>query len=89
MTNVVMKKAAAQHYMIELPAPEVVREAILELEYLSDGIKVVNAIEELAEKFQLSDEQKGAKNSSNLNVFRYDLVNASLRPRCEMSVGPI
>ena len=78
MTNPVMKKAfnpdTGQHYTIELPAPEVVREAILELEYPSDGIKVVNATEKLAEKFQLSDEDKRAKNSSNLNVFRYDVV---------------
>lgn len=78
MTNVVMKKAVnpdtGQYYMIELPAPEKVRQAILELEYPAEGIRVVAATEKLAEKFQLSNEQKGAKNSSNLNVFRYDVV---------------
>ena len=78
MTNVVRKQAVipstAQHYMIELPAPKVVRRAILELEYPSDGLRVVTATERLAEKFQLSDEQKHAKNSSDLNVFRYDVV---------------
>ena len=78
MTNVVRKKAVnpdtGQSYPIELPAPEVVRQAILELEYPAEGIRVVTATENLAEKFQLSDEQKGAKNSSNLNVFRYDVV---------------
>lgn len=78
MTNVVRKKAVnpdtGQYYMIELPAPEDVRQAILELEYPAEGIRVVNATERLAEKFQLSDEQKGAKNSSNLNVFLYDVV---------------
>ena len=78
MTNVVRKQSVnpntAQHYMIELPAPEVVREAILELEYPSDGIRVVTATERLAEKFQLSDEQKYARNRSDLNVFRYDVV---------------
>ena len=63
-----------QSYPIELPAPEVVRQAILELEYPTEGIRVVTATENLAEKFQLSNEQKGAKNKSNLNVFRYDMV---------------
>ena len=78
MTNVVMKKAVnpdtGQHYLIDLPAPEVVREAILELEYPADGLRVVHATEKLAEKFQLSDEDKRAKNRSDLNVFRYDVV---------------
>ena len=63
-----------QHYTIDLPASEVVRQAILELEYPPDGIKVVNATERLAEKFQLSKEQKQAKNRSDLNVFRYSVV---------------
>ena len=78
MTNVVRKKAVnpdtGQHYAIELPAPEVVREAILELEYPADGIRVIHATERLAEQFELSDEQKHAKNRSDLNVFRYDVV---------------
>ena len=78
MTNVVMKKAfnpdTGEYYLIDLPAPEVVREAILELEYPAEGLRVVHATEKLAEKFQLSDKQKGAKNSSDLNVFRYDVV---------------
>ena len=77
MINVVRKRAvnpAGQHYLIELPAPEIVREAILQLEYPPDGIRVVHAAERLAEKFQLSDEQKHAKNGSNLNVFRYSVV---------------
>ena len=78
MTNPVMKKAVnpdtGQYYQIELPAPEKVRQAILELEYPAEGIRVVTATEKLAEKFQLSDEQKGAKNKSDLNVFRYDVV---------------
>ena len=78
MTNVVMKKAfnpdTGQSYPIELPAPGVFRQAILELEYPTEGIRVVTATERLAEKFQLSDEQKSAKNKSDLNVFRYDAV---------------
>ena len=47
---------------------------ILKLNYPDDGIRVVDATETLAETFQLSGDQKGAKNRSNLNVFRYDIV---------------
>ena len=74
----VMKKAinrdTGQHYLIEMPGPEPVRQAILALDFPDDGIRVVVATEALAEKFQLSDEQKRAKNRSGLNVFRYDVV---------------
>ena len=59
---------------IKLPASEPVRQMILELDYPDDGIRVVVATEALAGKFQLSDEQKRAKNRGNLNVFRYDVV---------------
>ncbi len=74
----VMKKAVnpntGQQHLIEMPAPEVVRQAILDLEYPDGGISVKDAAITLAEKFELSDEQKNAKNSSNLTVFRYDVV---------------
>ena len=63
-----------QSYMLTMPGPEPVRGAILELEYPSDGIRVVVAAQKLAEEFQLSDGQKHAKNMSDLNVFRYDVV---------------
>ena len=63
-----------QHYPIPMPGPELVRHAILKLNFPEDGIRVVVATQRLAEKFHLSDEQKFAKNRSNLNVFRYDVV---------------
>lgn len=79
----VRKKAVnpdtGQHYLIQMPRPEPVRQAILELEYPPDGIRVVIATQRLAEKFQLSDEQKHAKNISDLNVFRYDVVAPQFR----------
>ena len=74
MNKKVINPGTGQSYLIKLPAPDVVRQAILELEYPADGIRVVDVTERLAEKLQISDEQKGAKNSSNLNVFRYDVV---------------
>lgn len=74
----IMKKAVnpytGQHELIEMPAPEVIRQAVLELEYPDDGISVKEASIILAEEFHLSDDQKNARNSSNLNVFRYDVV---------------
>ena len=74
----VVKKAVNSdtdhEYEIELPAPEIVRQSILELDYPDDGIRVVVATEALARKFQLSNDQKSAKNRNNLNVFRYDVV---------------
>ena len=74
VTKTAVNPDTGQHYLIEMPAPEPVRQAILELEYPPDGIRVIDATGILAEKFQLSDEQKGAKNRNNLNVFRYDVV---------------
>lgn len=77
----VVKKAVdpdtEQEYEIELPAPAVVRKAILELNYPPDGIKVKETADKLAESFNLSQEQRSAKNkrgSRYLDVFRYDIV---------------
>ena len=57
----VMKKAfnrdTNKYYMIEMPVPATVRQAILELDDLSNGIGVKEASVALAERFELSDEQ--------------------------------
>ena len=77
MTNqirIAINPDTGKDYEINLPASEVVREAILALEFPPEGIRVVHATERLAEQFELSDEQKHAKNRSGLNVFRYDVV---------------
>lgn len=74
----VVKKAfdrdTGQYYMVAMPGPATVRQNILDLEYPEDGISVKDASIILAEKLNLSDEQKNARNSSNLNVFRYSVV---------------
>ena len=82
----VRKKArnpdTGQEYEVKLPAPEVVRKAILELDYPPDGIRVIEATGILSERFHLSDEQKNAKNKRGeryLNVFRYDVVAPAFR----------
>ena len=82
-----------QHYIIMPPEPEEVRQAILELDFPPDGIRVVHATERLAEKLQISDEDKRAKNRSNLNFFRYDVVAPQFKRllqegKLEQSDGP-
>ena len=52
----------------------IVRQAILELPYPSDGMRIKDAVEILAEKFGLSEELKNAKNKSGNNVF-YHVVH--------------
>ena len=68
-----------QEYQIEFPAREIVRQAILDLEYPSDGITVKDATEILIEKFELPDEQKNVENRSKLNVFRYNVIAPQFR----------
>jgi hypothetical protein len=79
VTKIAVNPDTGQQYLIEMPGPEPVRQAILELEYPQDGIRVVVATQRLAEKFQLVDGQKHAKNRSDLNVFRYDVVAPQFR----------
>ena len=68
-----------QEYQIEFPAREIVRQAILDLEYPSDGITVKVATDKLIEEFDLPDEQKNVENNSNLNVFQYNVVAPQFR----------
>lgn len=79
VTKTAINPNTDQHYLIEMPGPEPVRQAILDLEFPKEGIRVVVATQRLADKFQLSNEQKNAKNRSNLNVFRYDVVAPQFR----------
>ena len=82
-----------QYYMITMPVPATVRQAILELDNLSNGISVKDASIALAEKLKLSDEQKNARNSSNLNLFRHNVVSPQFkwlleRDRLKQPGGP-
>jgi len=69
----------SEEYQIEYPAREIVRQAILDLDYPDEGLRVRDAVIKLAEKFELSEEQKNAVNNSNLNVFRYNVVAPQFR----------
>ena len=68
-----------QEYRIEFPTREAVRQAILDLEYPSDGITVKDATIILITKFNLPDEQKNVENRSKLNVFRYNVIAPQFR----------
>ena len=68
-----------QHYKEKMPEPESVKQAILDLDFPSDGIKVKDAAGILSEKFKLSDEQKSARNTSNLNLFRHNIVSPQFK----------
>lgn len=82
----VIKKAidpdTEEEYEIELPAPERVRRAILELDFPPDGIRTIGATDMLAEKFRLSEKEKSAQKKSGnryLDVFRYDIVAPAIK----------
>lgn len=63
-----------QEYKIELPAPEVMRKARLDLDYPPDGIKIKDAVGVLADKLELSDKQRKAENKFGWNIFRFGVV---------------
>ena len=56
-------------YQIEMPAPAEVIQAILELPFPPDGMKIKNAVEILEEKFGLSEAQKNAGYKGGDNIF--------------------
>ena len=66
-----------EKYEIELPNSEAVKQEILKLDYPTHGITKKEATEKLAEKFELSDEQKAAKTKRGeryLGFFHYEVV---------------
>jgi restriction system protein len=80
----VVKKAwnpdTGQEYEIELPADNLVIEALLKLDYPPDGIDKWEIAEMLAEQFSLTDEQRDAKYKNGRRVFNVHLglVSADL-----------
>ena len=74
-----------QRYQVEMPVSQFVRQAILELDFTANGITVKEAAPILAEKFELSDEQKRARNTSNYNLFRHSVVSPQFKRLLEES----
>ena len=78
----VIKKAwnpiTNEEYEIEMPAPQVIQEALLEINFPSGGILKKKIAEMLAERFSLTDEQRDAKFRGGKNgvlVFNFHLDN--------------
>ena len=74
VTKMAWNPDTGQEYEIEMPAPEAVRQAILELDYPTDGIRIKDAVGILAEKLELSDEQRKAVNKFKWSIFRFRVV---------------
>ena len=74
----VMKKAfdksTGQEYEIELPSRQDMKNALFELEYPDEGLRVVDIETSLVEKFSLSDEQKNARSRHNQRVFYLQIL---------------
>ena len=62
-----------QEYEIELPSPKLVENAILEIDFPSDGIDKWEIAEMLAEQFSLTEEQRNAKYKNDRRVFNVHL----------------
>ena len=81
--EMVKKKAfdpsTGEVYEVEMPAPKEVRKGILELEFPPEGIQVRDAVAQLTDKFQLSDEQRNAKYKSGSNIFYINVVRREFR----------
>lgn len=61
MAKTAFDPSTEQEYEIEFPALEIVRQAILELDYQPKGLMNREVAAEVAKRLQLSDEQKNAK----------------------------
>ena len=81
--ELVKKKAfdpsTGEVYEVEMPAPKEVRKGILELEFPPEGIRVRDAVAQLADKFQLSHEQRNAKYKSGSKLFYINVVRREFR----------
>lgn len=76
VTKTAVDLSTGEEYEV-MPTPEEVRNGILELEFPPEGIRVKDAVAQLADKFQLSDEQRNAKYRAGSNVF-YITVRGAL-----------
>ena len=79
VTRIVVNPDTNQYYMEQMPRSEDVRQAILEIDFPKDGIAVKDAASILAKTFSLSGEQIKARNSSNLNFFRHNVVSPQFK----------
>lgn len=79
VTKTAVDSSTGEVYEVEMPAPKEVRKGILELEFPLEGIRLKDAVAQLADKFQLSDKQRNAKYKSGNNVFYVNVVRREFR----------
>ena len=79
VTRTAFDPETEQEYEIEMPAPEEVGNAILELEFPPEGIRMKDAVDPLAENLRLTDGQRRAEISSGLTVFHYRIVHPAFQ----------
>ena len=70
VTKTAFDPSTGEVYEVEMPAPEEVEKGILGLEFPPEGIRVRDAVAQLTDKFQLSDEQRNAKYKSGSNILK-------------------
>lgn len=68
-----------RNYELEFPTSDVVIDAILNLDYPDEGLRVRDAVIKLANEFDLTDDEKNPLTKFNLNVFRYNVVAPQFR----------
>ena len=81
-TKIVRDPTTREKRIMELPDSETVKQAILKLDFPPDGITIKEAAEKLAEKFNLSDEQKVAQTKRGkryLGFFHYEVVGTEFK----------
>lgn len=79
VTKTATDPSTGEKYQIEMPAPEEVRNAILELEFPPEGIRMKDAVDLLADNLGITDEQRRAKIPSGLTVFHYRVVHPAFQ----------
>ena len=76
-TKMAVDPTTGKKYAIELPDSEAVKQEILKLNYPTHGITIKEATEKLAEKFDLSDQEREAQTKRGeryLGFFHYEVV---------------
>ena len=79
VTKTASDPSTGEKYQIEMPAPEEVKKAILELEFPPEGIRMKDTVDPLAENLRLTDEQRRAEIPSGLTVFLYRVVHRAFQ----------
>lgn len=78
-TKTAFNPSTGEKYRVEMPAPEEVKNAILELEFPPEGIRMKDAVDPLAENLRLTDEQRRAEIRSGITVFHYRVVHPAFQ----------